>query len=56
MLRVEGAGCGLYGAEGGEVEEGLREGVSRVIMTGVGEGPVSVEEHLIDERGEPVGV
>ena len=36
------------------VEEGLREGVSRVIMTGVGEGPISVQAHLIDERGEPV--
>lgn len=32
----------------------LREGVSRVILTSVGEGPVSVEDHLVDERGEPV--
>ena len=38
------------------VEEGLREGVSRVIMTGVGEGPISVQEHLIDEKGEPVKI
>jgi diphosphomevalonate decarboxylase len=29
----------------------LREGVSRVIMTGVGEGPKSTRDHLIDEDG-----
>lgn len=50
--RVEG------GVELGEGYEGAREvlrrGVSNVIMTGVGEGPVSVEDHLIDERGEEV--
>lgn len=28
--------------------------MSNVIMTGVGEGPVSVEDHLIDEKGEEV--
>lgn len=33
----------------------LREGVSRVILTGIGEGPVSVEEHLVDEKGNAVG-
>lgn len=33
----------------------LREGVSRVILTGIGEGPVSVEEHLMDEQGNAVG-
>lgn len=49
-----GGGMGLRECSE-RVEEGLREGVSRVIMTGVGEGPVSVEEHLIDERGEPLG-
>lgn len=32
----------------------LRDGVSRVILTGVGEGPISVQDHLIDEQGEPV--
>jgi diphosphomevalonate decarboxylase len=32
----------------------LAEGVGRVILTGVGEGPVKVENHLIDEKGEPV--
>jgi diphosphomevalonate decarboxylase len=29
----------------------LAEGVSRVIMTGVGDGPVSVEDHLVGEDG-----
>ncbi|KAF2117666.1 diphosphomevalonate decarboxylase [Lophiotrema nucula] len=32
----------------------LKEGVSRVILTGVGEGPIKTEEHLIDAKGEPV--
>lgn len=32
----------------------LKEGVSRVILTSVGEGPFSVEDHLVDENGEPV--
>lgn len=32
----------------------LEEGVSRVILTGVGEDPFRVEESLIDEKGEPV--
>lgn len=31
----------------------LHEGVSRVIQTRVGEGPITVDEHLIDEKGEP---
>ncbi|GAM82807.1 hypothetical protein ANO11243_007930 [Dothideomycetidae sp. 11243] len=30
----------------------LRSGVSRVILTGVGEGPISTEETLISETGE----
>ena len=30
----------------------LRDGVSRVILTGVGEGPISVNEHLISETGD----
>ena len=34
----------------------LRAGVSRVILTGVGEGPISRTEHLIDEYGNVVGV
>lgn len=48
----------------GEVEKGLDEGavellktgVSRVICTGVGGGPVKVEDHLVDEKGAPVNV
>ncbi|KAI9843909.1 MAG: diphosphomevalonate decarboxylase [Sclerophora amabilis] len=32
----------------------LKEGVSRVIYTGVGEGPLKSEEHLVGEDGEPV--
>lgn len=31
----------------------LRTGIQRVIHTSVGDGPVSVQEHLIDERGDP---
>ena len=37
-----------------QVQEVLRNGVSRVILTSVGDGPVSVQEHLIDEQGKPV--
>ncbi|ERS97634.1 diphosphomevalonate decarboxylase [Sporothrix schenckii ATCC 58251] len=32
----------------------LKSGVSRVISTGVGEGPIKSEEHLVGEDGEPV--
>jgi diphosphomevalonate decarboxylase len=32
----------------------LAKGITRVIMTSVGEGPAKSEEHLIDEKGEPV--
>ncbi|KAI9771339.1 MAG: diphosphomevalonate decarboxylase [Geoglossum simile] len=32
----------------------LHEGVSRVILTRVGSGPISTQESLVDERGEPV--
>lgn len=42
----------------GWIDEGLgetlRRGVSRVILTGVGEGPISVQEHLVDEKGDAV--
>jgi len=30
----------------------LKQGVDRIILTGVGEGPVSVDTHLVDETGE----
>lgn len=36
------------------VVAGLQDGVNRVILTGVGEGPVSVEDHLVTETGEMV--
>ena len=32
----------------------LKEGVSRVILTGIGEGPLEVDEHLISETGEVI--
>lgn len=32
----------------------LKAGVSRVILTSVGEGPISVKDHLVDEQGQPV--
>ncbi|KAL8711575.1 MAG: hypothetical protein Q9220_003985 [cf. Caloplaca sp. 1 TL-2023] len=54
----EGAqGKSVNAAEGvleGKIVQTLRDGLSRVILTSVGEGPISVEEHLIDEKGEPV--
>lgn len=30
----------------------VKEGVSRFILTGVGEGPVKVDKHLVSEKGE----
>jgi diphosphomevalonate decarboxylase len=30
----------------------VKDGVSRVILTGVGEGPIKVEEHLVNKQGE----
>ncbi|EPE03029.1 diphosphomevalonate decarboxylase [Ophiostoma piceae UAMH 11346] len=36
------------------VADALKTGVSRVISTGVGEGPIKSEEHLVGEDGEPV--
>ncbi|KAJ6440676.1 voltage-gated K+ channel beta subunit (KCNAB) [Purpureocillium lavendulum] len=39
------------------LEEGiasvLKDGVSRVIMTSVGEGPIKTQEYLVDEDGQP---
>jgi len=32
----------------------LKEGISRVILTGVGEGPIRVDKHLVDEQGNAV--
>ncbi|KAL8727417.1 MAG: hypothetical protein Q9166_006089 [cf. Caloplaca sp. 2 TL-2023] len=50
-------GKAIKGAEGvldGKVVDTLKDGVSRVILTSVGEGPISVEDHLIDEKGEVI--
>jgi len=38
-----------------KVAKTLKDGVSRVILTGIGEGPISVQEHLIDEQGKAIG-
>ncbi|KAK2813113.1 hypothetical protein FQN50_000790 [Emmonsiellopsis sp. PD_5] len=32
--------------------DALRDGISRVILTGVGEGPVKMNKHLVSESGE----
>ncbi|KAF2872413.1 diphosphomevalonate decarboxylase [Massariosphaeria phaeospora] len=40
-------------ADAGIAVGALEEGISRIILTGVGEGPVKTEESLIDEKGEP---
>lgn len=37
-----------------KVAKALSEGVSRVILTGIGEGPQMVQDHLLNERGYPV--
>ena len=42
------------GPASSQIVEALEAGVSRVILTSVGEGPISVQEHLIDEEGKPV--
>ena len=49
--QVEIDGPGLASPQ---VVEALEAGVSRVILTSVGEGPISVQEHLIDDEGKPV--
>ncbi|KAF2709291.1 diphosphomevalonate decarboxylase [Pleomassaria siparia CBS 279.74] len=43
-------------AEASVALESLKEGVSRIILTGVGEGPIKTEESLIDEKGEPISL
>lgn len=49
---VEGGNASQYSAADERVTKLLVEGVSRVIMTRVGEGPISIQHHLIDEQGE----
>ncbi len=43
-----------FGTDYAHIESTLNRGVSRLIMTSVGEGPISVQDHLIDEHGKPV--
>jgi len=43
--------CGCVDARAVEV---LKGGVSRVILTSVGEGPIRTEESLIAANGEPL--
>jgi len=38
------------------VATALKEGISRVILTAVGDGPKRVEMHLVDEKGEALSV
>lgn len=42
---------GLEGVIGEVNEKVLAEGVSRVILTSVGDGPISIQDHLVDEKG-----
>ncbi len=37
-----------------KVAQTVREGVGSVILTSVGEGPMATEQHLIDEKGNPI--
>jgi diphosphomevalonate decarboxylase len=50
---------GKITANGDQVVDGnvaaiLKEGVSRVILTGVGEGPQKTQQHLVDDKGNAV--
>jgi diphosphomevalonate decarboxylase len=45
---------GRIAQEDERVMSSLKSGVSRIILTGVGEGPISVQDHLIDENGKAV--
>lgn len=47
----EGAGLG---GDHVHIENTLKRGVSRAITTSVGEGPISVQDHLIDEQGKVI--
>lgn len=63
---LKGALGGLEGWQGREIKvqdigevdaravQVLKDGVSRVILTSVGEGPIRTEESLIAENGEPL--
>ncbi|ORY08898.1 diphosphomevalonate decarboxylase [Clohesyomyces aquaticus] len=53
--KVEGNKEGLEAVakDAGVAVDLLKEGVSRIILTGVGEGPEKTDDSLIDEKGEP---
>lgn len=58
LAAVDGwnAGIAAKGVEGLDQDllEPLREGITRVILTRVGEGPISVKESLVGADGKPV--
>lgn len=45
---------GKIAQEDERIMSSLKFGVNRVILTGVGEGPISVQDHLVDENGRAV--
>lgn len=49
---VDITGAGQSEAVDSRAVELLANGVNRVILTGVGEGPIAKEEHLVSESGE----
>lgn len=51
--KVEANDVAKVKEEAGVAIDLLKDGVSRVILTGVGEGPERTEKSLIDEKGEP---
>lgn len=51
LKNITAPGVALEQLDGRNVDA-LRGGVSRVILTGVGEGPISVDEHLVSETGD----
>lgn len=50
----KGSEMGTLGKGNEGVEMALRNGISRVIETSIGDDPVSAQDHLVDEKGEPV--
>lgn len=45
---------GRIAHEDERVMSSLKSGICRVILTGIGEGPISVQDHLVDENGRAV--
>lgn len=58
LTGISGFNSGAVAAESGTVDETiasiLKDGVSRVIMSSVGEGPQKTEEFLVDANGDAV--